>query len=220
MRLLLFPNGEGRGAVVCAACQNQLLDEEPSTDPRFHALSCGSNQAVRCRRHNELRNLLRDLLVRLLGRERVQQEVVLRDGAEHRMDIVCRLGETQYYVDVGVVDPTCQLYITRHASATVALAAATARESNKRGKYNPILAAMDVPTANFIPFIAECTGRLGKAADDWLGRVIHFARMSNSEVTVASAVDFFRRRSLICMLRASGILFDRAARARQEFLEV
>ena len=220
MRLLLRPVGVGPGAVICNACQRLTADEVPSSDPRFHGLSCAKVRDIWVKRHQHLTQLVCDLLTRLVGRDRVRKEVVLQAGADYRMDLVVWVGETQYYVDVGVVDPTCRRYVDHFNSATVAQAAARAREADKRHKYTPVLTRMNVDLGNFVPFIVECSGRVGPAAEDWLEIVSRSARAHHDDDTIQSAIRFFRRRLVVGMLRGNGILTERAAVNREVLLNV
>ena len=120
-----------------------------------------------------------------------------------------------YYIDVGVVDPTCSRYVITHHSATVPLAAASAREADKRAKYTPILARINVNETHFVPFIVECSGHMGKAAEDWMERLKQAARTRLDDSTIAKHINFFKKRLVVSMLRGNGILMDQAARARE-----
>ena len=88
---------------------------------------------------------------------------------------------------------TLTLTLTPGSSVTPD-AAATQREAEKRAKYAPLMEALGVNPARFIPFVVEATGRFGPAASNFLKKLPHQDLMRPG-VNMDSAVQFFKRKA-------------------------
>jgi len=108
-------------------------------------------------------------------------------------DIMLTIGNTIYYIDVAVASPSSQRAILAGSSVTPD-AAATQREAEKRAKYAPLMEALGVNPARFIPFVVEATGRFGPAASNFLKKLPHQDLMRPG-VNMDSAVQFFKRKA-------------------------
>ena len=71
------------------------------------------------------------------------------------------IGNTIYYFDVAVASPSSQRAILAGSSVTPD-AAATQLEAEKRAKYAPLMEALGVNPARFIPFVVEATAALAQ----------------------------------------------------------
>jgi hypothetical protein len=88
------------------------------------------------------------------------------------MDLIVKVGNKEYWIDVAVVDPGCNTYLAK-GSATLAGAAARTREADKRNylKQRKPDFDMDGVTPKFIPFVVEVSGKLGESAQQFIQTV-------------------------------------------------
>jgi Reverse transcriptase (RNA-dependent DNA polymerase) len=89
-----------------------------------------------------------------------------------RMDLVVKVGNKEYWIDVAVVDPGCNTYLDK-GSATLAGAAAKTREADKRNRLKQRKPDFDMEgaTPKFIPFVVEVSGKLGESAQQFIQTV-------------------------------------------------
>jgi hypothetical protein len=149
----------------------------------FHALSCPLNKGLRTRRHNELRNLLFQLLRKrnpTAGEGELDMEVVIgstaptvaRPAQDVRADIrwVCE-AET-LAIDIACVDPGAQTYLAPPSlSASTRDGAAAKMERQKYAHYAKVVLPAPVPANSVLPFVIEASGRLGPKALGFLAKV-------------------------------------------------
>ena len=155
LRLLLNPMADMPNHTRCVHCNNVLYSEVP-----LHALECHKLNAARIWRHHRARDHLAGAL-KLCERE-CSKEVLLQgaDGVGTlRADIFTR----SEVLDVAIVDPCSPCHL-RHGSHTTRDVASDAQTELKRRKWDSI---GGIANREFIPFVIESTGRLGKSADEF-----------------------------------------------------
>jgi len=155
----------------CSACNHQSLDK------RFHCLSCCKLQKITIKRHDLIVDDLYRTLKQLVGRNNIERECLLNNNHNLRMDIVITINGITYYIDFGVVNPTCDTYVlSANASPT---SAAQDMECTKRRKYSRVLSQIGVRESHFIPFIVCASGLMGTAASDWFESMITIPKFRN-----------------------------------------
>jgi hypothetical protein len=179
MRLLKpMHNTYGQRLVECGSCKSKHQGmRQFLRDDMTHPLACEGVQLYTVR-HNHLRDMLAKLLevhLKPVAAATVRVEEFVKGGIEDpqapgvKMDVVVHLPGKTYYVDVAVVAPGCQRYIQCGSHNTI-LAAAAKREAEKTTAIQNALRGVDFkgPTLHFVPFVVEASGRLGKAASEFL----------------------------------------------------
>ena len=167
--------------------------DELSFDAAHHSLYC-KKFSGRKLRHDQVRDALSDLLVRLGYQPHVEMDVL--NGK--KMDVVVNMGAVNHYVDVSIVHAGAQSYID-HVSddANYAMNRTIAK---KRSKYGPL--HDEARGSLFIPFIMETTGRMSKVAADFIDSVTGLGGSAVlPDLAKRSARKFFLQRLSVIMAR-------------------
>ena len=186
-RYLLHPCYEATGhlrACACGVAMENML--------HGHAWTCDLNAGLRTRCHNAIVESLAALLRKnkdgavVEGKKTHTWRTDPQRWVESDLEYVTP--HQRVSLDVSCVDPGSFTSRTHHHSATVAGAAAAAREHFKRGHYAPVLP--DNGTHRMVPIVFETTGRLGPEAVQFLDAVFPPGMSSGygSFLTHASAI--------------------------------
>lgn len=127
-----------------------------------HILSC-KHLRGRFARHDVIVNVLVDML-RAVGVV-ASAEVMILEGSQKRMDVVLTLPTGRVWVDVSVVNPLIETYVTDTSPLVT-------REKAKEGKWGNSARTHRV---RFVPFIVSTFGGLGPKALEFLGFIANEA---------------------------------------------
>lgn len=150
--------------LVCSLCNTEDVDD------RYHCVSCKELNRITIKRHDLIVSDLYKTLKNLVGRGFVDNECLLNNDANMRMDIVVTIHGVQYYIDVTVVNPASRSHSSAH-SHVLPKAVTLAAEGSKRRKYDAALSRLGVNQIHFIPFVLCSSGLMGPAAKDWFDYV-------------------------------------------------
>ena len=175
----------------CSRCHQigQHDEDEGAMDARFHGLHCSQCQNIRTSRHNYVRDTLAKLLIRLFGNHAVCIEPHLGEDLL-RPDIKLLHGDSYTLIDVTIVNPACARSL-RLNSSSITRAAADAAETSKRDKYAPTMAALHLADGHLVPFAFECTGHMGKAAEQFLDRLQQLPGFKPNEKQATKTIRYF-----------------------------
>lgn len=190
MRLLIrkqLPPGQ---QFLCSACHAIETGATNALDPLFHCLSCPSCQGIRTNRHNSVRDVLQQLLVRLFGANNVAVEEGQQPGLR-RSDITLQHNAGYTLFDVSVVSPTTARALAHHSCDTQD-AAAKMIEDEKRHSWSETLIARQLAPSALIPFVLESSGRFGPAALKFLKELASFPSL-RPEISAAPTISFFKK---------------------------
>jgi len=175
------PPGVGRAERSCGCVGVDL-----AVLPCYPAI-CPYTKRYALARHDAVRNRL----ARFLRSTHPAAEVVVEPtnvpapGAppmqEHRPDISFTMDGITRHIDVSVVDPAARCYLDAVASSANEQGSAAAQmEESKRVVYQGTRYA-----DHLIPFVLECTGRLGGSAMEFLDAFCHTATPSQRSALLA-----------------------------------
>ena len=155
LRLLLNPMADMPTHTRCVHCNNVLYSDAP-----LHALECRKLNAARIWRHDRLRDNLAGALK--LCEHECRKEVTLQ-GTVGERTIRADILTLSEVIDVAIVDPCAPCYLQQgsHTSYDVA---SDDRTVAKRAHWESV---GGVANLEFIPFVVESTGRLGKSAEEF-----------------------------------------------------
>jgi hypothetical protein len=125
---------------------------------------CKRNQWYYNRRHDCIRDALANYLRCTHPDGSVRKEIILLPGHDgRRMDIVFKVAECTYHLDVAVTNPACvsNLRLGAHKKAD---ATAKAKERKKLVKYQDLTGLAAAGEGGMTPFVVESTGRHGPSA--------------------------------------------------------
>ena len=142
-----------------------IVDNTEEVDDRYHCVSCKEFNRIAIERHDLIVSDLYKTLKNLVGRGFVDNECLLNNDANMRMDIVVTIHGVQYYIDVTVVNPASRSHSSAHSHVTLAA------EGSKRRKYDAALSRLGVNQTHFIPFVLCSSGLMGPVAKDWFDYV-------------------------------------------------
>lgn len=199
LRLLLPPHWvQGPVMVRCGSCNN--TGNSGDMDPRVHGLNCGAMSQVRTRRHDDIRNALKDLIAYIWRDAVVELETIIDPQHNQlRSDIMVKLGARVWYLDVSVVNPSSMKHARRNGDANQASKHAA---HDKWKKYQTSIRRQNLPDDSFIPFIIEATGRFGEEASAFL------KLLSDVSLTAKGRVSFFRNHCRVLVARGNGVVAD------------
>lgn len=176
-RLLLAPFEDTVPAAHPSHCLcGTALDD--AAQP-FHFQDCERNTTHNNTRHSRCKKMIANFLEKHLADRQCRtvgikenEEPYFRDAIDEH-EIVGLRGDIGVYIlpdiyrimDVSVTNPAAARYVNQYRSHEVDDAASTAREGDKRLKYANTHEAIN---GQFVPFIIESTGRLGRTAVNWL----------------------------------------------------
>ena len=155
---LLLPAYENN-ARVCGCRQHISLQDRP-----LHFLDCAERAGILTKRHNMVRDLVHAFIkenlpiTHTISKEVDLVDAVPGDPTSRRIDLLIDSPQGQLLIDIGIVNPACQSYVTKGSDTTPHTACST-YASFKRSKYKtPTRDTDDVE--KFLPFIIEATGNL------------------------------------------------------------
>ena len=170
-RLGFGPTNDALGTIRVCACHKSFDAAEDS----LHALSCGLNKGPRNTRHDNIRDMLYQLIKKVnpgiqqthLSLEFVVGQIVTADENPRnvRTDIKFVKGADTLYIDIAIVDPAASAYRQTPVSSHIHRdGAASKYEREKRQHYSRVNTPAPLPARSVIPFVIEATGRLGPSA--------------------------------------------------------
>ena len=194
----------------------------------YHALACGMPSRQRIGRHD----LIRDAVARFLRSSnpaalvaveefipRPEDSVAPPNTPLKRADIRVTLNNVTQFIDIAITSPTSSTALNNGNSATVAGAAASAKEREKINKYANAYPGSSVAD-QLVPFVLESTGRLGPKAlsflDLWCARTAGFDPSPSVSQDLKSKVFFLKKR--LAVLVVKGI--SRIVKASRSHVEV
>ena len=134
-----------------------------------HGLDCSSTRGLRIARHHILRDYLASTIKKMFPEANIRKEhkIGVIGESDVIMDIVVEIGLHVYNIDLAVVNPGAESYLNLNVSShRNQLSASGYEEANKRRYYARVLPAVN--PVGFVPFVIEATGRLGRAAREFL----------------------------------------------------
>jgi hypothetical protein len=135
-----------------------------------HGLGCKHQGKLMIARHDQIVNVLSQLLNRLGALSRIEPRQELKDS-DKRPDLSVQLAGKHYLVDVTITHPSASSYVMSARNGQ--LKAAEIRRKAKQAKYEK--AASDVK-AIFVPFVIETYGGFDKEATAFLLTVLKQTR--------------------------------------------
>jgi hypothetical protein len=136
----------------------------------WHWLGCtnGVAGAALQQRHNRVRNLLRDHVLRAKGIAQLEPTNLGNDNK--RPDLLVTFRGTQYILDVAVIHQLAYSHLVRRGSPMLA------KEQEKIRKYKAMARQQQM---DFVPFIMDTSGGLGPAAVKFLQKLSVHSRDLN-----------------------------------------
>ena len=170
-RLGFGPTNDPPGLIRVCACHKSFDSAKDS----LHALSCGLNKGLRNIRHDNIRNMLYQLIKKVspgiqqshLSMEFVVGQITTADENPRnvRTDIKYIKGADTLYIDIAIVDPAAFKYRQSPTFSHVTRdGAASMYEREKRQHYSRVNTPTALPARSIIPFVIEASGRLGPSA--------------------------------------------------------
>ena len=169
-----FPNSHSHYMSALNLLMSSPIGEQPfycpctskiniRADP-WHCLDCPHSHPVRSRCHTKILDALQQALA-TVGEVRNSPTLQKKGNLIYADLEFCRGSDTTlFYIDATTVDPTANTYIMTdrlpppdHATSL--------REIEKITKYEGVISH---PQNRIVPFAIECTGKLGKAAREFL----------------------------------------------------
>ena len=158
-------------------CGDQF--ESHPTTAKHHAFNCPGTSNLRLARHDAVRDLLASYVSVLVGKEGVvSREKIFPvgdGGTSKKMDVYVVVGAQWFGVDISVTNPGSADGLAA-GSAKVGGKAAAAKEVFKRGQWSKTLSPTQLQH-NFVPFVVETGGRLGRDAWSFLDKVASLERL-------------------------------------------
>ena len=183
LRLLLpMFNVQNENATWSCSCGRRLqsLQSLQHGFDDHHGLGCRKSVLAKCDRHDRIKDFLIQqfkLLVRnggIVSEHEVDIEGI-NGGRGKRTDIMITLGPDVYFIDVSVISNSCQI-ARRAGSGSKPGRAAILRESSKTNDWSKVLSPIQLQR-NFIPFVIETGGHLGKRGIDFLDKLCGLQRL-------------------------------------------
>ena len=161
--LSLLMSSPGEGQPFYCPCNAKI---NIRSDP-WHCLDCPHSNPVRTRCHTKILDALQHTL-QTVGEVKGSPRLMKR-GKYIFADLqFCRKSDNAlYYIDASTVNPAAPKYMKTGGSQTQDHASSI-REMEKITQYEGV---DSLPHNRIVPFVIECTGRLGKAARDFLKEV-------------------------------------------------
>ena len=141
-----------RNICTCTPLTERALEER---NP-LHCFDCYQAKDLVNKRHNLVRNILRELIKKARKGSTVDLEPNVVGHAE-RPDLMVHMGGRTTYLDVVITNQSCPSQLAQHHSDTVTDAANIDKERLKSLHYRNW-------TENVIPIAIEATGRFGPSA--------------------------------------------------------
>ena len=181
LRLLLpMFNVQNENATWSCSCGRRLQSLQHGFDDH-HGLGCRKSVLAKCDRHDRIKDFLIQqlkLLVRnggIVSEHEVDVEGI-NGGRGKRTDILIKLGPDVYFIDVSVINNSCQI-ARRAGSGSKPGKASILRESSKTCDWSKVLDPVQLQRS-FIPFVIETGGHLGTRGSDFLDKICGLQRLS------------------------------------------
>jgi hypothetical protein len=156
----------------CHSCRAPIIaaDAPLLKQDMWHWLGCtnGVAGAALQQRHNRVRNLLRDHVLRAKGIAQLEPTNLGNDNK--RPDLLVTFRGTQYILDVAVIHQLAYSHLVRRGSPMLA------KEQEKIRKYKAMARQQQM---DFVPFIMDTSGGLGPAAVKFLQKLSVHSRDLN-----------------------------------------
>jgi len=181
LRLLLpIFNVQNENATWSCTCGRRLQSLQHGFDDH-HGLGCRKSVLSKCDRHDRIKDFLIQqfkLLVRNGGIVSEHEVDIpgINGGRGKRTDILIKLGADVFYIDVSIINNSCQI-ARRAGSGSKSGKAALLRESTKTSDWSKVLDHIQLQRS-FIPFVIETGGHLGTRGCDFLDKLCGLQRLS------------------------------------------
>jgi len=208
MRLLL-PMAQGmEGSRVQCQCAKEVSEDE-----WYHMLTCPQNSWFTVQRHNQIRDLLVDLIKTTSKRKpviKIEPFYHESTGRNRKADIEVRTEDKLIVIDVEVVNPASIRYRKQSQAIPEKDHATKQGERKKKHDFRHVDEPELIKSKCFVPFVMDATGRLGPAAKAFID-----AQTSNSTQE--------RTYFLNCLAASTAVFNSRAysfSRGKAEFQQV
>jgi hypothetical protein len=186
----------------CRTC-GLVIPDDPSC--LTHGYNCQALQGLRTSRHNRVRDVLADLLRRLVGPQAVHVEAALGTSV---FDLTLDTGLRTFFIDVSIVNPASLSYVLSAADNDDA--AALQRAQEKRLRYADALAARGIDPNCLVPFVFETSGRLGPEARAFLDEIRDISAANAPTRNATNTIKFFCDRMRHALLEGNAVIVQQA----------
>ena len=163
----IFPDNLKGCHCPCPRVDDKVIIGDPSND--LHCFDCSLVASNRISRHNVIYNELSRLILKYIPSSSVESEYQIRfqNITDKKADLKVTLPNGDiFFVDVTICNSGAKSYQNMDI-----LSLLREKEKNKTAQYNSV--GFDENSRNFIPFVLDVSGTLGKRAMDFIQHLHH-----------------------------------------------